>query len=91
MTDAPDPDSSAAEHRIRCGVADNSDVGAVCSACGRTPRANEPVTTGGVVPWTWSLDMGSTARDADRATVLCDGCSREHARSIEAKLDAEWW
>ncbi len=56
-----------------------------CSGCGRTPRADEPVTAGGV-PWTWS-----TAREGDRVTVLCDACAREHARSIEAKLDAEWW
>jgi hypothetical protein len=63
---------------------DNS-VGVACAGCGRTPRVDEPVTGAGM-PWTWS-----TARDADRVTVLCDGCAREYARSIEAKLDAEWW
>ena len=64
----------------------NEAAGAVrCSGCGRTPRAGEPVTGTGM-PWTWSV-----ARDGDSETVLCPDCAREHARSIEAKLDDEWW
>jgi hypothetical protein len=34
----------------------------------------------------WSLE--STARGVRR---LCDACTREHVRDIEAKLDEEWW
>ena len=49
------------------------------------PRVDEPLTQAGL-PWTWSV-----GRDDGRETVLCDVCTREHARSIEAKLDAEWW
>ncbi len=60
-------------------------VPATCAGCGRTPRADEPPTRSGV-PWTWSV-----GRDDGLVTVLCDACAREHARSIEAKLDAEWW
>lgn len=56
-----------------------------CSGCGRRPGAGEPVTADGV-PWTWSVD-----RAAGRTSALCPDCVREHARSIEAKLDAEWW
>jgi hypothetical protein len=58
---------------------------ATCTGCGRRPRSDEPLTHAGL-PWTWSV-----GRDEGRETVLCDGCTREHARSIEAKLDAEWW
>jgi hypothetical protein len=56
-----------------------------CSGCGRPPGADEPVTDAGT-PWTWSV-----ARDENAETVLCPHCAREHARSIEAKLDEEWW
>jgi hypothetical protein len=62
-----------------------SPEGAHCGSCGRTPRPDEALTETGA-PWTWSV-----SRDSERVTVLCDGCAREHARSIEAKLDAEWW
>lgn len=57
----------------------------ICTGCGRVPRADEPVTESGFA-WTWSVN-----RDDDRVSVLCDACAREHARSIEAKLDPEWW
>jgi hypothetical protein len=77
MTGSPAPGASEQEHAGR--------VAAHCSGCGRTPGADEPVTDAGV-PWTWSV-----SRDGDRETVLCPDCAREHARSIEAKLDDEWW
>lgn len=55
-----------------------------CADCGRTPRPDE--TPGASdVPWTWSTGGG------DQRDVLCDGCTRQHARSIEAKLEPEWW
>ena len=56
-----------------------------CAACGRSPKVDEPDGAGGV-PWTWS-----TAQEDGQTSVLCDHCTREHARSIEAKLDADWW
>jgi hypothetical protein len=56
-----------------------------CAGCGRSPRPDENVGPVGI-PWTWSV--GS---DEGRQTALCDACTRQHARSIEAKLDAEWW
>ncbi len=34
--------------------------------------------------WTTSLERG-------RTVVVCPGCTRRHARSIEARLDLEWW
>ena len=56
-----------------------------CTGCGRLPRPDE--TAGPVgVPWTWSIGT-----DDGGQTALCDACIREHARSIEAKLDIEWW
>jgi len=58
----------------------------LCASCGRSPAVDEPVSAG-EVPWTWSI-----AQDDDgQTTVLCQQCTREHARSIEAKLDADWW
>jgi len=57
----------------------------VCSSCGRLPGPDEPRTDGGV-PWTWS-----TASGEGRSSWLCPACARENARSIEAKLDTEWW
>ena len=34
--------------------------------------------------WTTSVVNG-------RAKVFCDQCSRTHLRSIEGKLDSDWW
>ena len=45
------------------------------------PAVVEPVGAGGE-PWTWS-----TARDDERTGALSGACTREHARSIEAKLE----
>ncbi len=54
---------------------------AVCDFCGATPP-HDPDT----VPLTWvtSVENGQTR-------LYCETCSREHLRSIEAKLDSEWW
>jgi hypothetical protein len=56
-----------------------------CAGCGRPPRVDEPGGPDGI-PWTWSIGT-----DEGRRAALCEGCTREHARSIEAKLDSEWW
>lgn len=51
-----------------------------CAGCGREPEPDE-------LTWAWSqerLEDGSVV-------ILCPACAREHARSIEAKLDPEWW
>ena len=49
----------------------------VCARCGRQAEA---------VPATWS-----SASRPDGVTRLCDGCTRRHLRSIEARLDERWW
>jgi hypothetical protein len=46
-----------------------------CRRCGTTAE--------GELPRGWSLD-GATH-------FLCQACTRENVRSIEAKLDEEWW
>lgn len=51
-----------------------------CAGCGREPEPTEPI-------WIWSPER----RDDGSLLILCPACAREHARSIEAKLDAEWW
>ena len=48
-----------------------------CSQCGA--QAEEQ-------PVTWSVENTDRGR-----IVLCDTCTREHLRSIEAKLDADWF
>ena len=48
------------------------------SAARRRPATTLPLT------WTTAVENG-------RRRVFCDGCSREHLRAIEGKLDSEWW
>jgi hypothetical protein len=40
----------------------------------------------GDLPLTWS-----TAVEGGRSIAFCDQCSRDHVRSMEAKLDSAWW
>jgi ribosome-binding protein aMBF1 (putative translation factor) len=47
-----------------------------CSLCGR--KADDTLT------WTVSVERG-------RRLVYCEECSREHLRSIEGKLDSDWF
>ena len=49
----------------------------VCAGCGQ--QADE-------APPTWSSAVGP-----DGVSRLCDLCTREHLRSIEARLDEQWW
>ncbi|WP_170111151.1 hypothetical protein [Antricoccus suffuscus] len=48
-----------------------------CSMCG---------TTADELPMTWSSEV----RDG-RTAYLCAVCTRQHLRSIEGRLDQEWW
>jgi hypothetical protein len=52
----------------------------VCARCGAV------AATPAAVRLTWSLDSSGQARQ-----WYCPVCSREHVRSIEAKLDEEHW
>ncbi|MDT0203940.1 hypothetical protein [Nocardioides sp. AE5] len=56
---------------------------ATCDFCGTTPVGDGDQDP---PPLTWT-----TAVENGRQRVFCDACSREHLRSIEAKLDSEWW
>jgi len=49
-----------------------------CTACGTTVEGDPPLT--------WSSSTGPRG-----TTWVCDRCTREHVRSIEAKLDEEHW
>ncbi|CAN5275214.1 hypothetical protein BH24ACT10_BH24ACT10_01990 [soil metagenome] len=49
-----------------------------CSACGTTVEGDPPLT--------WSSANGPRG-----STWACESCTREHLRSIEAKLDEEHW
>ena len=63
-------------------VSDTRDVpGHVCARCGAFGTAPPDG-----LPVGWSL--ASSDRGVDR---LCAACTRENVRSIEAKLDEEWW
>lgn len=54
-------------------------VSATCDFCGVAAPGDE-------LPLTWT-----TAVENGRERRFCDRCSREHLRSMEAKLDSEWW
>ncbi|WP_168929512.1 hypothetical protein [Nocardioides sp. GY 10113] len=50
-----------------------------CDFCGTTaPGEAAPLT------WTFAVEQG-------RRRWFCESCSRSHLRSMEAKLDSEWW
>lgn len=50
-----------------------------CDFCGRRAEAED-------VPLIWT-----TAVERGRLRHYCDECSRTHLRSMESKLDSEWW
>ncbi|WP_183407987.1 hypothetical protein [Nocardioides pocheonensis] len=55
-------------------------AGAVtCAFCGKVSEGEAPPLT-----WTSAVEQG-------RTKWFCDSCSREHLRSMESKLDSEWW
>ena len=58
-------------------VDDRLDRPVSCSLCG---------ATAGSPPLTWSASTGPRG-----TTWACDGCTRRHLRSMEARLDDEHW
>ena len=50
-----------------------------CDFCGRVAADEAESLT-----WSTSVERGRTRR-------FCDECSRTHVRSMESKLDSEWW
>lgn len=50
-----------------------------CDFCGRRVDGDEPPLT-----WATSIERGRVRR-------YCDECARTNLRSMEAKLDVEWW
>jgi len=64
----------------------------VCDFCGTpAPKGDDRgdsdnAGTPDEVPFTWV-----TSIENGRRRVYCERCSRDHLRSIESKLDAEWW
>jgi DNA-directed RNA polymerase subunit RPC12/RpoP len=48
-----------------------------CSRCGRT--VDEP-------PLTWTSERTERGQQ-----WLCDKCTRQNVRSIEGRLDEQWW
>jgi hypothetical protein len=50
-----------------------------CSFCGTVVEADDPPIT-----WTSAVENG-------KQRWFCDGCSRQHLRAMESKLDSEWW
>jgi hypothetical protein len=58
-----------------------SDARQTCTRCGATAESPE-----GGLPPAWSL--ATFDRGVDR---LCEQCTRANVRSIEARLDEDWW
>jgi hypothetical protein len=61
-------------------------VSVVCALCG---RASDPEVDGDP-PLTWCADIVETSEGA-RKRWVCTECTRRYVRSIEAKLDQQWW
>jgi len=57
-----------------------------CDFCGRAPDADAVTSDASEVPLTWT-----TSVEHGKTRVFCERCARENLRSIEAKLDSEWW
>ena len=57
-----------------------------CSLCGTIA---DPVKDGDP-PLAWSADIVES-REGPRTRWVCPDCTRTHVRSIEAKLDQNWW
>ena len=54
--------------------------------CGRA--ADPDIDGDPPLSWTTEIVNGS---DGPSARLVCDICTRRYVRSIEAKLDREWW
>ena len=61
-------------------------AGPACSLCGVIAESRGD----GVPPLGWSADLIETS-EGTRPRWVCVGCTRRFVRSIEAKLDHEWW
>jgi len=63
---------------------------AVCGFCGKAatpPTSADPsVSSDDDVPLTWV-----TSVENGKVRVYCDECARTNLRSIESKLDPEYW
>ncbi|ADU49055.1 hypothetical protein [Intrasporangium calvum] len=53
-----------------------------CSSCGTTPAP--PDQARARLTWSRSVERG-------RTLWACERCSRDNIRSIESKLDPDWW
>jgi hypothetical protein len=60
--------------------------GRTCALCG---RAADPLTDG-EPPLGWTAEVDDTGRGG-ATRWICPGCTREHVRAMEAKLDRNWW
>jgi hypothetical protein len=61
-------------------------VGETCSICGRVSDPEQD----GDPPLTWSADIVETST-GNTTRWVCSACTRRYVRSIEAKLDQQWW
>ncbi len=57
-----------------------------CSICGRVADPH----VDGDPPLGWCADIHESV-DGPRTRWVCADCTRQYVRSIEAKLDQEWW
>ncbi|MGW0990609.1 hypothetical protein ACWD46_31270 [Streptomyces sp. NPDC002486] len=53
----------------------------LCARCGTSA---EVLTEGPPLTWTYSVEDGVRRH-------FCENCSRENLRSIEGRLDSDWW
>ncbi|MCX3285138.1 hypothetical protein OR263_00120 [Streptomyces sp. NEAU-H22] len=53
----------------------------VCARCGTSA---EGLTDAPPLTWTYSVENGARRH-------FCETCSRDNLRSIEGRLDSDWW
>ncbi|MFJ8594413.1 hypothetical protein [Streptomyces sp. NPDC093598] len=53
-------------------------------ACARCGTSAEVLTEGPPLAWTYSVEDGARH-------YYCQTCSRDNLRSIEGRLDSDWW
>ncbi|MCH8613638.1 hypothetical protein [Arsenicicoccus dermatophilus] len=58
------------------------DEAMTCGTCGRQVLGAEAEQA--QVRWSFGVERG-------RTVWTCDACSRWYARSIEGRLDSQWW
>lgn len=73
-----EPAGTAAHRPAAAGGSGDEEPGAACQVCGRTGSGAE------LLQWVMDRRAGVVSR-------TCPACAAANIRSLEAKLEPEWW